>query len=155
MILLGVTETIQLIDGSSDLPTMRALKETTQVVAIGAPAIAGALDAILAMDNEAEKKKLRNRLDGILRGAEEDNGSGLEAAPPVYRLIPFSGDCINAFGSIREATPADQLDIFDAQNISIVRTEDATLLLVKTDENLQTVNLLVAAGIELRIQWID
>lgn len=155
MVILGITETIQLVDGSGDLPTMQALKKITQVVALGAPAIAGALDAILGMEDGPEKKKLRNRLDGILKGTEEDVSPGLGVTPPAYKLIPFSGDCIDPFGHIREATPIDQVDIFDAQNISIVRAEDATLLLVKTSQNLRTVRLLEESGIEIRIQWAD
>jgi hypothetical protein len=69
MLVLGVTETIQLIDGASALPTMQALKGIDQVVALGAPALAGALDAILGMEAGPDQKKLRNRVEGILKGA--------------------------------------------------------------------------------------
>ncbi|WP_316290830.1 hypothetical protein [Aestuariicoccus sp. MJ-SS9] len=154
MLVLGVTETIQLIDGASALPTMQALKGIDQVVALGAPALAGALDAILGMEAGPDQKKLRNRVEGILKGAEEDDASGLGVTPPVYRLLPFTGESIEAFGHIREAAPIEQLDIYDAENMAIVRAHDATAMLLKTEENQAMVSLLEGAGIDIRILWI-
>lgn len=89
MLILGTTETIQLIDGADGLPTMQALRHVDQVVALGAPALAGARDAIIGEPAGPTQTRLKNRLEGILRKTREDLGSGLFAAPPPTDCCHF------------------------------------------------------------------
>lgn len=154
MLILGTTETIQLIDGADGLPTMQALRHVDQVVALGAPALAGARDAIIGEPAGPTQTRLKNRLEGILRKTREDLGSGLFAAPATYRLLPFSAESIETFGEIRQSVAPELFDVFDAQNLAIVRALDATIMLIDTLENRTMMGLLVTAGIEIRVHWI-
>ena len=153
MLLLGVTETLQLVDGAKALPTVRGLENIDEVVALGAPALAAAIDSIID-SKPKERTRLSNRLEGILKATEEDSRLGLFSPVPIYKLLPFSRESIVAFGHIREAAPIDRIDFYDAQTLAIARSEDATALLIKSDENHEMLRLLESVGIDIRVRWI-
>ena len=153
MIIPGPTETLQILDGSATLPTMRFLSNSQERIAFAAPAMAYAADAIAGVTGP-ERQRLENTLCDLLDHCREPLALGLAVGPPQYTLMPFGRDEVRAFPRIREAlhTSAGALEM---QTLAISHLADVPLLLIKTAANMRTIATLSAAGIRLRITWIE
>ena len=156
MIVPGTIETLQIIDGSMDLPAMRALRRAPDVVALAAPALAGVADMIeqaaLSGDAAEQVPFLRTRLETVLSRSVATAGGGLLGAPPPYRLLAFDGRHVRLFGLVRVAIGAE-VNLWDAQTLAIALAEDATMLLADTPDARAIEAGLAAIDRPLRILW--
>lgn len=152
MLIPGPLETFQIVDRSSDLPVMRHLAAVDDVIAFAAPALAAVADAY-AGEPEADRFRLNNRLDELLRDCADSTAPGLGDAAPYYLMLPFSRGAVHSFAKIRQVI--GEGDLFWAQTYAIAHGEDVPLLLLKTKAAQDDMNALSSAGIDLGVSWID
>lgn len=152
MLIPGPLETFQIVDRSSDLPVMRHLATVEDVIAFAAPALAAVADAY-AGEPEADRFRLNNRLDELLRDCADSTAPGLGDAAPYYLMLPFSRSAVHSFAKIRQVL--GEGDLFSAQTYAIAHSEDVPLLLLQTEAAQDHMNALSGAGIDLGVSWID
>lgn len=152
MLIPGPIETFQIVDRSADLPVMQHLAVTEDVIAFAAPAFAAVADAY-AGEAEAERFRLNNRLDELLRDCADTTAPGLGNAAPHYLMLPFSQGAVHSFAKIRQVLGED--DIFSTQTYAIAHSEDVPLLLIRTALAQRHMNTLHNAGIDIHVSWID
>lgn len=155
MLILGVDETLQFIDGSDKLPVMQFLRALDEVIAFAAPAVAAGGDTILEMTDPRTQTRLRNRIR-----TEILEKSGLHAEspfvlnpPPIYQMLAFDAHAIGDFGAIRECA-GEEIDFYDAQTFAIALSQDAVLALLDNRENRDKTKLLSTCGLTLDVRWI-
>lgn len=152
MLIPGPLETFQIVDRSTDLPVMRHLASVQDVIAFAAPAVAAVADAY-AGEPEADRFRLNNRLDELLRDCADSTAPGLGDAAPYYLMLPFSRSAVQSFAKIRQVL--GEGDLFSAQTYAIAHGEDIPLLLLKTETSQEHMDALSRAGIDLGVSWID
>lgn len=152
MLIPGPFETFQIVDRSADLPVMRHLATVDDVIAFAAPALAAVADAY-ASQPEADRFRLNNRLEELLRDCADSTAPGLGDAAPYYLMLPFSRSAVHSFAKIRQVL--GEGDLFSAQTYAIAHGEDVPLLLMKTVAAQNDMNALSTAGIDLGVFWID
>lgn len=154
MIVPGTLETLHIIDGSPSLSVMRALRSVDDVVALAAPALAGAADAIEARSGSGEPgPDLSVRLETLLQRCATRLSSGLADDPPPYRLLGMGGRHIRMFALVRRAV-TDRFNLFDAQVAAIALSEDAEMLLFDRERNREARDRLVQAGLSPRMRLV-
>ncbi|MGY6634659.1 MAG: hypothetical protein ACXIU8_13085 [Alkalilacustris sp.] len=152
MLVLGPTETLQLVDGSDQLPVMRHLASLGDVVALAAPALAAVCDAC-ALDGNQDSLMLRERLEAVLRSCMDDEAAGLRRRSPRYLLLPLSARSIAPFFSVRWILGDE--DLYLAQTYAVAYGEDVPLLLLDRAETRRHIERLQGEGLEFRVQWIE
>jgi len=155
VLVLGVAETIEFVDGSSELAVMRFVSGIDEVVAFAAPAFAGAADSVIAAPDKIERRRLTNRVETLLGKCATTSpvGFGRQMPETIYQMLPFSEHAIDEFVRIREAMP-DKMDIYDAQTFAIIMAEDAEVILLDSERSREVVESMHAAGLIMKVRWI-
>lgn len=133
MLLPGVAETIQFIDGSPDLPAAQAARRFNEPIGFGVPALTYAAVKIARLP-AGEGAPLARRMAAILA-----NGLTDDAAPhgdrPGFPLFSFRAEEIHIFVKLNDLI-GDSFSPFEMQILSIaVTTPGLRLMLAANDRN--------------------
>ena len=149
MLLPGVAETIQFIDGDPDLPALRAARRFRLPVAFGVPALAFAAVQIAGMNGD-QKAPLAGRLAEILENAITGDNTPY-GDRPGFPLFSFRASEINIFIKLH-AIIGDTYSISEMQMIAIaMQLPEVRLLLASNDRNRQMARLVT---LPKDIAWI-
>ena len=149
MLLPGVAETIQIIDGNRDLPAAQAARRFKEPLGFGVPALAFAAVEIARLP-DAEGAPLAGRLARILENAVTDD-SAPHGDRPGYPLFSFRANEINIFVKLTNLI-GDSFSPFELQMLSIAAmTPGVRLMLASNARNKRLEDL---ALLPSPIAWI-
>lgn len=161
MLILGVIETFEFVDGTTTLPVLRALAGIDEVVAIAAPALAEMARTVVrearaGQIDGAECRRMLARLESILPFTEPPKmqKAAAVASRAYHRLLTLERSQLETFARLVAATQADPLDPPDAETFAIAIAYDAKMLLLDNAWNREQVAKAERAGLILRTQWL-
>jgi len=165
MRVVGIAETLELIDGSAQLPTLRFLRDEQETTCLAAPAMATAAASIVEayMDgeiSEPEYRRLTTRIEAILDQTEPEPTGLYQMTGPAFgnrrpfKLLASSRAALRRLPLVLNATRAMPLDPGDAQVFAIAIAEDASLLLLDTEYNREQFRRACEGGLIVDVVWI-
>lgn len=153
LILLGVRETLEWLDGDPNLTLSKVFAGQVDRVALAAPALAEAA-------GHAETApgpwgvRMRRRVREVADQGWVGDGMHAASSRPHRAVLPFGGPALEVFCALA-ALPYIRVTLVEQQVLSIAIAEAMPLMLIDTPEQRALMRQLDAIGFEVSVEWIE
>ena len=153
MILPGPKETMQIVNGSRQHPTLRFLAANpSERIALAAPALAFVAD-LAATAAPEDRLRFESRLQELLDHTVGNPASGLNIPPPRYLLFTVGRNELLLLSRLRAILPEVYPHLI--QTIAICRVQEVELLLQDGPDDRKMMEKLSRSGLHVTARWTD
>jgi len=153
LILLGVRETLEWLDGDPNLTLPRALVGQVDRVALAAPALAEAAGHAETARG-ASGVRMRRRVHEVVDQCRVRDSMYAASSRPRRTVLPFDEKSLEAFCALA-AIPNIRATLVERQVLSIAMVEAMPLMLIDTPEQRALMCQLDAIGFKVSVEWIE